>query len=209
MLAIASLIGTYQAELRRRFALETRLSSLNAELEALAFTDSLTGLANRRLFFDRLDQALVRTRRKRCWGGVLLLDLNRFKELNDTYGHEAGDSLLVEVASRLQANVRASDTVARLGGDEFVILLEDIGFGAAEATANAAEVVAKLQRSLLEPYDLNGARFLGSASIGYAIFDAEPDDDAVLILRRADSSMYELKRMQSGMTKAGQFGADK
>lgn len=172
----------------------TERKRLSAELEALAFNDSLTGLANRRLFFDRLDQALARCRRNGSWGTVLLLDLDRFKELNDSYGHEAGDKLLVEIANRLRSNVRATDTVARLGGDEFVILLEEIGENGAEADARAIEVAEMLGRRLSEAYDLEGAKFLGSASIGSASFDGAAEEDAASILRRADSSMYAAKK---------------
>jgi diguanylate cyclase (GGDEF)-like protein len=195
--AVASLIGSYQAEMRRRFSLENRLTALNVELEALAFHDSLTGLANRRLFFDRLDQAMIRCRRRGSWGAVLLLDLNRFKELNDKFGHEAGDRLLVDFARRLQSAARAVDTVARLGGDEFVVLVEEIGSNLIEAQANALQLVAKLQQVLSEPYDLTGADFQGSASVGYTIFDALHDADAASILREADASMYEAKKRQA------------
>lgn len=192
--AVASLIGNYQAELRRRFSLEARLSSVNAELELLAFKDSLTGLSNRRLFFDRLDQALIRCRRNGSRAAVLLLDLNRFKEVNDQYGHEAGDKLLVEFARRLQSSVRETDTVARLGGDEFVVLLEEIGYNDLEARTHVLKLVGKLQQRLSEPYELEEANFQASASIGNVVFDAMSDEDAALILRRADLSMYEAKK---------------
>jgi diguanylate cyclase (GGDEF)-like protein/PAS domain S-box-containing protein len=175
----------------------TEQKRLNSELEALAFNDSLTGLPNRRLFFDRLDRALSRCRRNKNCGAVLLLDLDRFKELNDTWGHEVGDKLLVEVARRLSANVKSTDTVARLGGDEFVLILEDIGDNVIDATDHVARKIDYLQRRLSESYELGGARFLGSASIGFALFEGVEEEDAAFLLRKADASMYAVKKSQS------------
>lgn len=172
----------------------TEQKRLNSELEALAFNDSLTGLPNRRLFFDRLDRAIDRRRRDEDHGAVLLLDLDRFKELNDTYGHEVGDKLLIEVADRLRSNVRSTDTVARLGGDEFVLILEGVGDDVADATDHVTRVISTLQLRLSEPYDLGGARFLGSASIGFALFEGTEEEDAAFLLRKADASMYAAKK---------------
>lgn len=174
----------------------TEQKRLNTELETLAFNDSLTGLPNRRLFFDRLDRALTRCRRNGDWGAVLLLDLDRFKELNDTYGHEVGDKLLIEVAGRLSSNIRSTDTVARLGGDEFVLIMENIGKNAPDATNHVAKVIASLERRLSESYELDGAMFLGSASIGFALFEGIENEDAASLLRKADASMYAVKKRQ-------------
>lgn len=176
----------------------TERKRMTAELEALAFNDSLTGLANRRLFFDRLDRALGRTRRHRDWGAVFLIDLDRFKELNDAHGHEAGDKLLVEVADRLRSGVRSTDTVARLGGDEFVLLFEEIGDDAEKATSHALELSTMLRRRLSDPYDLEKSTFLVSASIGFALFDGAEGGDAASILRKADASMYAAKKRHGG-----------
>ena len=111
------------------------------EIHRLAFYDPLTHLPNRRLMFDRLDHALVGSARRQRHGALLLIDLDHFKFLNDTHGHEIGDRLLVEVAQRLKSCIRQGDTAARLGGDEFVVILEDID-GAGDSSAQA-ELIAE------------------------------------------------------------------
>ncbi|MEG2034620.1 MAG: GGDEF domain-containing protein, partial [Janthinobacterium sp.] len=155
------------------------------ELQQLAFHDSLTGLANRRLFFEHLRHAMERCRRSGEWGAVLMLDLNRFKQLNDQHGHEAGDHLLVEVARRITAGIRASDVVARLGGDEFTVLLHPLGSTAEQAHQHADVVRSKLQALLTQPYVLPGVTHHGSASIGCAWFDPLCSLDVEAVLRQA------------------------
>ncbi len=157
------------------------------ELRHEALHDPLTGLPNRSLFQDRLDQALLVGHRLDQPVAVLLLDLNHFKEINDTFGHDHGDTLLREVAHRLRHAARAVDTVARLGGDEFALLLPDAD------QAGAMSVVAKVTATLATPLLLAGQSITPEASIGVAV---APDHgpDAAALLRRADLAMYAAKR---------------
>lgn len=153
----------------------------------MALHDALTGLPNRQLFADRLEQALRRARRNSTGVGLVYVDLDRFKELNDTFGHAHGDRVLMETALRLKACVRGSDTVARLGGDEFVLLLPDVaGPGDAQAVAE------KVLESLYDPQAAGGKMFLG-ASVGLACYP-EHGNDQDSLLGRADAAMYAAKR---------------
>jgi len=163
------------------------------ELSVLAFNDALTKLPNRRLLLERLKQALSVSKRLNSHGAVLFLDLNKFKQLNDTHGHEVGDQLLVEVARRLNEITRDTDTVARLGGDEFVVLLEGLGPEATKAENYAKQAAEKIRQSLSEEYVLGEIRHRGSASTGITLFlgdEADPDQ----IIKDADAAMYEAKR---------------
>lgn len=179
--------------LRAMEIMRMRVSHMLSELEQLAFHDALTKLPNRRLLLDRIAQALKHADRHKTWGAILFLDLNKFKQLNDTHGHEAGDLLLVEVAARLTRGLRQEDTVARLGGDEFVVLLQDVGATLQEALTAGAAMAEKLKLALSEEYFLGDIRHRGSASIGVTVFDgskSEPDQ----LLRLADAAMYEVKK---------------
>ncbi|MBK5965406.1 hypothetical protein CCR95_15240 [Thiocystis minor] len=164
-------------------------------IQHLAFYDALTALPNRRLLLDRLEHAMIVSERTQHVGALLFLDLDRFKELNDTYGHATGDLLLQDVARRLQGSVRDVDTVARLGGDEFVVMLEDLGEDADDVRNVAAEIGAKILAALGEPYQLAEHRHLSTPSIGVILFQgrlASVDE----LLSRADLAMYRAK--QSG-----------
>ncbi|WP_217923052.1 GGDEF domain-containing protein [Miltoncostaea oceani] len=154
---------------------------------AQAVTDALTGLPNRRLFHDRLDAAVARSRRQRTPMAVLVIDLDRFKDVNDSLGHASGDHLLQEVAVRLRDLVREGDTVARLGGDEFAVLLPGVA-GVAAAEGAAASIAAALARPLV----LDGVTIAPQASVGVAV---HPDHGATPadLLRRADLAMYTAK----------------
>jgi diguanylate cyclase (GGDEF)-like protein len=188
-----------QHQIRQQLA---ELELHRRELQQLAYHDPLTGLPNRRLLLDRLAQVLASSRRHQRPGALLLLDLDNFKALNDSYGHEAGDQLLMEVAHRLTSQLRQGDTVARLGGDEFVLILEDIGdAGNLSVATEQAEIVAdKLQRILAEPYtitvrtDTGGRehRHACTSSIGIALFGNAPISSEEL-LKRADTAMYQAK----------------
>ncbi len=156
-----------------------------------AHHDALTGLPNRALFGDRLAQALRTADRERTPVALLLLDLNRFKEVNDTLGHDTGDALLRVVGARLHEVVRAADTVARLGGDEFAALLPATG------TDGAIDVAAKLLGALTEPLALEGQSLDVGASIGIAVGPAH-GADAGALLRHADVAMYSAKRAGDG-----------
>jgi diguanylate cyclase (GGDEF)-like protein/PAS domain S-box-containing protein len=160
---------------------------LNAErLTELTLRDPLTGLANRVLFADRLEHAVERSRRSRVRMAVLFIDLDRFKSVNDSLGHAAGDELLRQAAERMRRAVRPADTIARLGGDEFTVLCEDL------ATVNDAGWVAdRLSDALEQPFELLGATTRIGVSIGIAI--AEATDSAETLLAKADAAMYRTK----------------
>jgi diguanylate cyclase (GGDEF)-like protein/PAS domain S-box-containing protein len=159
---------------------------LEEALQSAAQTDALTGLANRMLLGDRLRLALARSRRSGAHLAVLYLDIDRFKEVNDRYGHAVGDALLKEFAARLRACLRASDTIARLGGDEFVVLLEDL----ADA-AYAGLVAEKILAAMRSPMRLEGAQLAVTTSIGVACGDA--GSGAEWLLKRADAALYDAK----------------
>lgn len=159
-----------------------------AEVRQLAYYDPLTDLPNRRLLIDRLKTALSQAIRHRHAMAVMFLDLDHFKEINDTLGHEAGDELLKEVASRLNACVRSGDTVSRLGGDEFVIVLAKMA-GADDAIRVAEKIISILN----EPVLLGGRAFQVSTSIGIAEFPADGRESMQELMSRADAALYAAK----------------
>lgn len=164
------------------------------QIRHLAYFDPLTGLPNRRLLMDRLGQALIASNRSQEHGALLILDLDHFKSLNDTRGHECGDRLLVEVARRLRVCVRQEDTVVRLGGDEFVVMAEGLGSEEASAAHQAETVAEKIRRSLNEPYALNGMdrEHHSTPSIGLTLFRGL-DISAEVLLKQADVALYQAK----------------
>lgn len=178
----------------------TTLKEAQSHLEKLATFDILTGLPNRGLLSDRLNQALSQAQRRDKLLAICFLDLDGFKAINDTFGHEAGDILLREVAKRLTATVRAGDTVARLGGDEFVLLLGEI------KDVDELEIaLQRLLRTIAEPYDLMEQQSRISTSIGVTLFpfdDGDPDS----LLRHADQAMYRAK--QDGRNRYHMFDSD-
>ncbi|MDP3268991.1 MAG: PAS domain S-box protein [Legionella sp.] len=159
----------------------------------LALYDSLTGLPNRRLLQDRLKQALTTSERTRKKGALLFLDLDHFKVLNDTLGHDIGDLLLKQVAERLNSVVREGDTVARLGGDEFVVILEDLSEEGVAAGSQAKAIGKKILSTLNKSYQLNTHNHLITPSIGITLFDGHvvAADD---LLKQADIAMYQAKK---------------
>ncbi|UTW09879.1 putative bifunctional diguanylate cyclase/phosphodiesterase [Pseudomonas benzenivorans] len=162
------------------------------EVNRLAFYDQLTGLANRRLLLDRLQHTLSGSARSLSTSAVILIDLDNFKVLNDTLGHDRGDTLLQQVALRLTDCVRDSDTVARLGGDEFVVLLEDLDEAPAEAVVQAQAIGEKILGALNISYQLDGYEHHSTPSIGIALFQG-PLSTADDIMKRADLAMYRAK----------------
>ena len=188
-----------ERRLVEQLALEGSLVVENAALRAgeqerleqlahQAFHDSLTELPNRALFADRLQHALERTNRRHAAVAVLFLDLDEFKPINDTLGHDAGDKLLAAVAQRITACVRPEDTVARLGGDEFTVLLEDIA-----DVRYAIAVAERIEESLDDPFLIEGEQTRMTASVGIAVStgrESTPED----LLRDADQAMYQAKR---------------
>jgi diguanylate cyclase (GGDEF)-like protein/PAS domain S-box-containing protein len=166
----------------------TERRRLQERLERLAHYDSLTALPNRALFFDRLNGAVARARREERRFALLFIDLDGFKAVNDRFGHDAGDYLLFEIAARLKASIRDSDTAGRMGGDEFTVLLDNIS-----KPEDAAIVAQKIRASLTESLEIpNGSLVTVGASIGLAVF---PDDgiDGDTVLKAADSAMYAIK----------------
>ncbi len=162
------------------------------QIRQLAFFDALTGLPNRRLLLDRLQQAIAARGRDRHSGALLFIDLDNFKALNDTLGHDVGDLLLIQVARRLTECVREGDTVSRLGGDEFVVMLEDLSPDAEIAAPQAEGVGEKILTALNRPYTLRGSEHHSTPSIGITLFNDSRDnlDD---LLKRADLAMYQAK----------------
>lgn len=181
---ISNYVGAYVDITERKAAEE--------KIKHLAFYDTLTGLPNRRLLQERLKQALTSSARSRHRGALLFIDLDNFKTLNDTLGHDIGDLLLQQVALRLESCVREGDTVARLGGDEFVVMLEELSKQELEAAAQTETIAEKILAALNQPYRLSGHECRSSASIGVTLFNgrqAEMDE----LLKQADIAMYQAK----------------
>lgn len=185
-------------ELRQEVADRRKMED---QVRQLAFHDMLTSLPNRRLLSDRLSQTMAASKRSGHYGALMFIDLDNFKPLNDTHGHEVGDLLLIEAADRLKSCMRETDTVARFGGDEFVVMLSDLNSDRAESASQAEIVAEKIRLALAEPYLLTIKRegkadilveHHCTASIGVALFinhEAEQDD----ILKWADMAMYQAK----------------
>jgi len=162
------------------------------EIRTLAFYDSLTRLPNRRLLLDLLRQTPNARKRDHSMKALLFVDLDNFKSLNDTHGYKTGDLLLQEVAIRLSACIRNTDTVARLGGDEFVVMIEDLSEVAEEAAAQAAAIAEKILIAIDAPYPLPGHEWRGSCSIGITVF-GDQRDNAEEVLQQADIANYQAK----------------
>ena len=175
--------------------------ALEAQMHQMAYFDALTGLPNRRMLADRLGQAMAASKRSGLYGALMFLDLDNFKPLNDAYGHEVGDLLLIEVARRLTECLRKVDTVARFGGDEFVVMLSELDADKVQSTEQAAGVAEKIRASVAEPYFLNvthpgqESRVVEhrcSTSMGVVLFvnhESNPAD----IMKWADAAMYQAK----------------
>ncbi len=176
------------------FADVTERKEAAAAISRLAYYDSLTTLPNRQLMMDRLVQALRAGHRAGRYGAVLFLDLDNFKTINDTMGHDVGDQLLQETARRLRANVREQDTVARFGGDEFIVLLENLEGPHERAAVVSKSIGDKLLAALAHAYTLQGKEFLCSASIGVAMWRGDTRTDVHELLKRSDMAMYEAKK---------------
>jgi diguanylate cyclase (GGDEF)-like protein/PAS domain S-box-containing protein len=204
--------GHYVPVLTRGFVLRDadgkalRMSGTNTDLTErkqserriyeLAYFDPLTGLPNRRFLIEELDKTLARHSRSGQYGALLFIDLDNFKLLNDTMGHDVGDMLLRQVAGRLREALRDSDQLARLGGDEFVVVLENLGASTLDATSHADHVARKILTLLGQPYDLPGNPSPRTPSIGITLFDGNASGMAGSIdrlLRQADLAMYRAK----------------
>ena len=178
---------TLELELANR-----QLRENEKHLQEMVHHDPLTGLANRVLLYDRIQHGLVKNRRDGGLLAVLLIDLDRFKPINDRYGHAVGDQLLIAIAQRFTASVRESDTVARLGGDEFVVLLERL-----PNEETLKRIIRKLEDEAVRPFEIQGFNLYVSASIGFALY---PDhgSDAQSLLAHADAAMYAVKPKRLG-----------
>jgi len=166
----------------------TERKLLEEKIWRMAFFDSLTGLPNRRMLIDRLDRALARSARSRKYLAVMFVDLDHFKEVNDSLGHDAGDELLKAVAQRLKASVRDDDTVSRHGGDEFIVLLPEIA-----QPRDAAAVAEKIIASVASPVTVGGGSLRVSISVGIVVHDPDCAGDSSDLLKKADAAMYEVK----------------
>ncbi|MEI7538218.1 MAG: EAL domain-containing protein [Comamonadaceae bacterium] len=163
------------------------------EVHSLAFSDFLTSLPNRRLLMDRLEQAMVGAVRHGQQGALLFVDMDDFKRLNDSMGHDKGDQLLKQIAQRVLTCVREGDTVARLGGDEFVVLLEDLDKSHKEAAKQAEAVARKIHNALRQPYQLDSHGYHSTASIGITLFGGAQRESIEEPLKRAELAMYKAK----------------
>lgn len=164
------------------------------EIRHLAYFDSLTHLPNRRLLSDRLGQALIVSKRNGEYGALMILDLDHFKKLNDTQGHDLGDRLLVETARRLKMTVRQEDTVSRLGGDEFVVMMEGLGNEEPAAANQTEQIAEKIRSALYLPYALNEHEtdYLSTVSIGMTLFSGQ-DTSIEVLMKQADVALYQAK----------------
>jgi diguanylate cyclase (GGDEF)-like protein/PAS domain S-box-containing protein len=170
----------------------TKHKQAEEAIHQLAFYDPLTGLPNRRLLMERMQQAMQSHKRDKQCGALLFVDVDNFKDLNDTMGHHVGDELLRQMAKRLGTCTRAQDTLARQGGDEFVVMLEGLSVSMDEAAQQTRKVSQKILEHLHAPYQLEGQQYISSVSIGVAMFSAEStgQDD---LLKQADLAMYQAK----------------
>jgi diguanylate cyclase (GGDEF)-like protein len=164
------------------------LEKLTNEMTMIANHDSLTGLPNRLLLDELFSKTVLQARRHNRYFGVLFLDLDNFKPINDTYGHHIGDEALIEVSKRLKSALRSSDVIARIGGDEFIVIVEDL-----ESSESAAIIAEKLIRSLSRPMNLSGNTCVLGASIGIAMYPVDGESCRDLY-RHADESMYAVKK---------------
>jgi len=194
-LTVALLVGMgvlplFYATLLREVEQANRdLAALVEKASHAASHDPLTGLANRRVFFDRLQHTIEIARRHGTLVGVVFIDLDGFKNVNDTFGHAAGDELLRQIAQRLDSTLRRADTVARYGGDEFVVLLEDL-----RDEKDLKSAVRRASSVFAKPYQLNGEAYRARGSVGVSAFPRDGEDAQVLV-QRADRAMYEAKKL--------------
>ncbi|PWU25493.1 MAG: GGDEF-domain containing protein [Candidatus Rokuibacteriota bacterium] len=193
LILFAGLALLYLALFRIVSSASRRLRRHAAENRHQALHDALTDLPNRTLFHDRIEQALRHARRERVAGAVLLIDLDHFKEVNDTLGHQKGDLLLKDIGVRLRGALRESDTIARLGGDEFGVLLPHLDSG-----AGAIEVAEKIRAALERDFVIDDLPVGIDASVGIALYP-EHGEDVDILLQHADVAMYEAKRTHSGI----------
>jgi len=217
IVAVGVLAGWYWTRMAQA---RNDIKESKAKVEQLAFYDYLTGLPNRMLLIDRLSRALASSKRSNKYGALLFLDLDNFKTINDTLGHDAGDVLLKQVAGCMQQSVRIVDTVARFGGDEFIILLEALSSNPLETAEMSRRIGEKMLATLNLPFETNGQSFKSSASMGAVVFGGSPMPSSADLLKQADIAMYQSKslgrnklcffdpHMQASITTHNQLEAD-
>ena len=166
----------------------TERKKYEEKIQQMAFHDSLTGLPNRKLFSDRLGIVLAQAKRNKKKVGIVMLDLDNFKDVNDTLGHDVGDTLLKAVAERLSVTLRKSDTVARFGGDEFVLIFPDM-----EVIEEAIQVVQKIIDRFHRPFLIDTHQLVVTTSIGIAVYPNDGMDEEIL-MKNADIAMYQAKQ---------------
>ena len=191
---VAAIRFSYEGKqaVQRLFKDITERKQVEQRLERLALYDTLTGLPNRMLFFDRLNQFLALARRSQYVLALLYMDLDNFKHINDTFGHEVGDLVLIEVSKRMTSCTRSSDTVARMGGDEFIGICARIA-----APGDAAVVASKIIAVLAMPFRIKGLELAMGVSIGSSIYPLD-GDDAETLVNKADAAMYKIKQSGKG-----------
>jgi diguanylate cyclase (GGDEF)-like protein/PAS domain S-box-containing protein len=177
----------------------TEKAQAEALLKELAFRDPLTGLANRTLLEDRMGVAIANAERHGDLLGIVFIDIDDFKPVNDTYGHDAGDQVLRVLAGRLEHGVRQQDTVARLGGDEFVVVLPRL-----DSVSDLRRTAEKLSAAIRQPIDIDGMTIHITPSIGFAMFDRATDDQQKVIMR-ADIAMYQGRKVGVKVADAEEF----
>ena len=166
----------------------TQRKTQEDEITYLAYHDTLTKLPNRRLILDRLEQAIFRAQREKSMACVLFLDINHFKKINDTFGHDYGDMVLTRTAEKLDSNIRKTDTLGRQGGDEFIVVLSDV-----KSRADVTSVVENIMKSFTTPFQINGQLIPVTLSIGISIYDKDSEDTMKDIMKKADVALYEAK----------------
>jgi diguanylate cyclase (GGDEF)-like protein len=196
ILFIAGSVKTFNQRLIEGILLRFKAIDDAEQIKQLAFYDGLTGLPNRRLLLERLDRLFISSRRTDKRGAILFIDLDHFKLLNDTLGHDMGDELLKQVAARLTESVRESDTVSRFGGDEFVVLLENLSAGYQDAVDETKKITQLILADLNKPYYLGLIEYISTPSIGVAFLGehGETQDD---LLKHADIAMYHAKQQRN------------
>jgi diguanylate cyclase (GGDEF)-like protein len=191
----------------RLAAAETLRQKAEEEVRRIAYIDPLTRLPNRRLLLDRMSQIVPNLLRQQHVGGLLFLDLDGFKQLNDTLGHDKGDQLLQEVARRVHASIRSEDTAARWGGDEFVVVLNDLGTDQTDAAQRLRAIAEKILGTVGQRVDLNGHDHQCSCSIGGTLF-GDREEPTAAILKRADDAMYQAKTSGKNAYRQGCLHSD-
>ncbi len=164
------------------------------QIEYISCLDPLTKLANRRLISVHVGKTLANAQRHGIYGALMVMDLDGFKPINDRHGHEAGDTVLVEISQRLQAIVRTEDIVGRLGGDEFVVVLSNLGRQPDEALARSKFVAKRLLDTVVKPVEFNSEVLTVSASIGIRFIDLDPNVTTDMLINAADAAMYQAKK---------------